>query len=166
MRSVLLIALTIVGISSAHAQTARVDRFDKIKPGIIKADKVTTKQDDNISTGKIVQTHGAKVVEVTNKVTAADGTRFGVEFVSIGSPKGRKATVKILWRYPQPGLKSPDTGTTKFTDEYEDTITIGTREQFHWTLGDEWTRVPGTWTLEVSQNDRKLLSQDFILTKP
>ena len=166
MRLVLSVLLLVAGLSSADAQSGRIDRFDRIKAGIMKYESLSSTVNDNISTGKIVRGQGIKIVDVTRNIPAKDGTLFGVEVAVVGGPKGSKAPVKILWRYPQPGLKSPTTGTTKFTDEYVDTVTIGNTFEFHWSLGAEWTLVPGTWTLEVSQDDRKLLVQDFVLTKP
>lgn len=83
----------------------------------------------------------------------------------VGKPAGAKAPIKVIWRYPQPGLKNPATGTTKFSDEYMDSRPLGESPVFYWNLAEEWTLVPGLWTLELSQDGRTLLVQDFVLSK-
>lgn len=49
---------------------------------------------------------------------------------------------------------------------YNDTLNIGQSKIFHWTLSDEWTHVPGTWTLQLWKDDRRLVQQSFEMLEP
>jgi hypothetical protein len=90
---------------------------------------------------------------------------FGLDVFIHGSPKGKLVPFRIIWRYPPPGLRNPDTGKTKLTDDYIDEQTLGEKTTFNWTLGSAWTRVPGTWTFEIWYEGRKLATQSFTLVK-
>jgi len=73
--------------------------------------------------------------------------------------------VRVIWRYPDPGLRNPDSGKTKFKDEYNDTVTLGTESTYYWSVGAEWQRVEGTWTFELWYRDRQLLKQNFEIVR-
>jgi hypothetical protein len=164
MRAILTIAL-LSGLSAAPAQTPRIDRLDEIKPGVVALGAVKTIRDDKISTGQLLEGRAPKIISVSKNISIKLGTVFGAQVRIVGKPAGAKMPIRIIWRYPQPGLKNPTTGTTKFTDEYIDSRPIGESTVFYWNLAQEWTLVPGTWTLELWQDDRKLLVQDFVLTR-
>ena len=91
---------------------------------------------------------------------------FGLEVRVTGKKRGESLPVKIIWRYPDPGLKNPQTGVAKFADQYVDDVTLGNTHTYYWTLGDEWTLVPGVWTFEMWDRDRKIATQNFTLVRP
>jgi hypothetical protein len=165
MRAFLTVVFFLSGLSIAHAQTPRIDRLDNIKPGVVSLSEVKTIKDANISTGQRLEGGSPKVVSASKDISIKLGTVFGVQVRIIGKPAGAKVPIKVIWRYPEPGLKNPTTGTTKFSDEYTDSRPIGESPVFYWNLAEEWTLVPGTWTIELRQDDRKLLVQDFVLSK-
>jgi hypothetical protein len=165
MRAFLTVVCFLSALSFAHAQAPRIDRLDNIKPGVVSISEVKTINDANISTGQRLEGGSPKIVSVSKDIAIKLGRVFGVQVRIIGKPAGVKAPIKVIWRYPEPGLKNPATGTTKFTDEYTDSRPIGESPVFYWNLAEEWTLVPGTWTLELWQDNRKLLVQDFVLTK-
>jgi hypothetical protein len=156
---------TVPPVSTPPASSPRIDRLDDIKPGVVSLSEAKTIKDANISTGQRLEGGSPKIVSVSKNISIKLGTVFGVQVRIIGKPAGAKAPIRVIWRYPQPGLKSPITGKTKFSDEYTDSRPIGESPVFYWNLAEEWTLVPGTWTLELWQDDRKLLAQDFVLTK-
>lgn len=165
MRIILTVIFVVGGLSFAKAQTPRIDRLDDVRPGVVSLGEVKKVTDNNISTGERFEGGAPKIVSVTKNISIKVGTVFGVQVHIIGKPAGAKAPIRVIWRYPEPGIKSPTTGTTKFSDEYADSRPIGASPVFYWKLGDEWVLVPGIWTLELWQGDRKLLAQDFVLTK-
>jgi len=165
MRTFLTVVFFLGGLSFAHAQTPRIDRLDNIKPGVVSLSEAKTITDANISTGQRLEGGSPKIVSVSKNISIKLGTVFGVQVRIIGKQAGAKAPIRVIWRYQQPGLKNPITGKTKFSDEYTDSRPIGESPVFYWNLAEEWTLVPGTWTLELWQDDRKLLVQDFVLTK-
>ncbi len=165
MRIIFAVIFVVSGLSFAQAQTPRIDRLDGVKPGVVSLGEVKKVTDDNISTGERFEGGAPKSVSVTKNISIKLGTVFGVQVHIIGKPAGANVPIRIIWRYPEPGLKSPTTGTTKFSDEYTDSRRIGASPIFYWKLGEEWVLVPGIWTLELWQGDRKLLAQEFVLTK-
>ncbi len=150
--------------SAAIAQDARVERIDILKTGIMKMEgELKRNPDATISTGERLAAKKLRIVEATSVVPAKVDTAFGVEIRIVGKPAGRKARLKIVWLYPQPGLKNPDTGTAKMRDEYEDEQILDTTTSYFWQLGSSWALVPGKWTLEIWQGDRRLAKHDFAL---
>ena len=73
--------------------------------------------------------------------------------------------IRVVWRYPQPGMTNPATGVTKMRDEYVTERMVGEKTIFAWNLVDEWTKVPGPWTLELYSGQRLLASQTITVTK-
>jgi len=161
MRIILAVIFVVSGLSLAQAQPPRIDRLDDIRPGVVSLGEVKKVADDNISTGERFEGGAPKIVSVSKNISIKVGTVFGVQVHIIGKPAGANVPIRIIWRYPEPGLKSPTTGTTKFSDEHTDSRAIGTSPVFYWKLGEEWVLVPGIWTLELWQGDRKLLAQDL-----
>ena len=154
------------GLLCAEAASPRVDRLDRVQAGIFSLGEVKTIKDANISAGQRTEAPKAKLVQVGRNIPAKINTAFGIHFQVLGSPKGAKIPVKVIWRYPQPGLKNPATGTTKFSDEYIETLIAGNSADLYWNLASAWTLVPGKWTIELWQGSRQLLAQEFILSKP
>jgi hypothetical protein len=167
MRTVMAVGLLFFGLLSANAQSPIIERIDNIRPGIVSQNDFKTIKDKNVSTGERLEGK-SRVVEVTKNIVAAPNgvTVFGVEFDVIGTPTGTKVPVRAVWRYPEPGLKSRETGTTKFTDEIADTRTLGeTNVVYFWRLADAAFFLAGIWTFELWQGDRKLMAQEFVLTQ-
>lgn len=167
MRTLLVLFLLAVGLSFAHAQSVRIDRVDVMRPGIFVAESKTKAiTDKNISTGQRTETKSLRNIEVTTLIPARNDTFFGLEGVLVGSPKGERVPVRVVWRYPEPGLTNPQTGVTKYVDDYTDYRIIGDTFTYYWFLGNDWTLVPGVWTFELWYGDRRLVSQRFTLVRP
>jgi len=166
MRVVLSLLVLIAGLSCVQAQSPHIDRLVDVKAGIFTYDKLAPSEGKDISTGSFVEASGIRIKQVTKNIPAATNTVFGIQFLVVGSPNGAKAPITVLWRYPDPGIKNPDTGATKFFDEYVSYETIGKVTRFYWTLNDDFVLVPGIWTIELRQGDQKLLAQEFVLSKP
>ncbi len=165
MRILLSILIAMAGLSCAQAQSPRI-YLDQIQAGIFTVGKFTTVQDSNISTGKRSTASDVKLERVTNNIPAKLDTVFGVRFRIAGSPRNAKVPLTVIWRYPEPGIKNPATGTTKFVDKYISEKRVGEVATFYWNLSVDYVLVPGTWTLEIWQGERQLLAQDFALSEP
>jgi hypothetical protein len=105
-------------------------------------------------------------VKVTTTIPAREDTVFGAEFAIFGSPRGTVVPLRVVWRYPQPGIIDPRTSIAKFVDEYMDDVELGSNRTWYWKLGGRETLVPGVWTFELWQGNRKLVSQEFTLVRP
>ena len=141
MRIILAVIFVVSGLSFAQAQTPRIDRLDNVRPGVVSLGEVKKVTDNNISTGERFEGGAPKIVSVSKNISIKVGTVFGVQVHIIGKPAGANVSIRIIWRYPEPGIKSPTTGTTKFSDEYTDSRPIGASPVFYWKLGDEWVLV-------------------------
>jgi hypothetical protein len=161
----LLAAWMIFGALSAAQAQVRVDHADLVRRGIYKIEKLDTHKDRSISTGQRTTATKITFSRGTDRIRAADGVVFGLDVYIHGTPSGRKAPMRIVWRYPEPGLRNPNTGKVKFRDEYTDERTLDAESTFYWSLGDPWTQVPGVWVFELWYGNRMLASQSFTLVK-
>ena len=164
--TVALLFLTPVGQAQAPAPAATVERIDVTRPGIYEIRSSAPVQGYAVSTGNMVKITGYKNVSVGTKIEANRGVVIGAELIIVGAPRHAKVPIKVVWHYPQPGLTNPESKTTTTLDEYTDTQIIGETFPIFWGLTQDWHLIPGTWTLEVWQGERKLATQQFQLTKP
>jgi hypothetical protein len=104
--------------------------------------------------------------ETTLTVPARLGVQFGVRFWVYGTPDGAKVTLRRVWLFPDPGLKSPAVGAPIHRRERTETVTIGAGDFTTYGFDDTWELVPGEWTLEYWDGERKLLSETFTVVKP
>lgn len=148
------------------AQSLQVDRVEVVRPGVYEIEVGKPIPDAGLATGNRVEATAYKNVKVGTQIPARLGTVIGAEFTIVGSPRRAKVPLKMVWRYPEPGLTNPATKVTKTTDEYADTQLVGEKFPVFWGMTQDWHLVPGTWTLEVFHGDRKLATQQFRIERP
>ena len=103
--------------------------------------------------------------ETTLTVPARLGVHFGVRFWVSGTPDAAKVKLTRVWLFPDPGLKSPALKEPIHRREQTETVAIGSGDFTTYAFDDLWELVPGNWTLEYWQGDRKLLSETFTVVK-
>ena len=163
---VALFFLTRVGEAQAPDQAMTVQRVEVTRPGIYEIRSSAPVQGNAVSTGNMVKITGYKNVSVGTTIEANRGVVIGAEINIVGTPRRGKVPIKVVWHYPQPGLTNPESKTTTTSEEYMDTQIIGETFPIFWGLTQDWHLVPGIWTLEVWQDERKLVTQQFQLIKP
>ncbi|TVM19345.1 hypothetical protein DPQ33_03015 [Oceanidesulfovibrio indonesiensis] len=94
----------------------------------------------------------------TDEVHASLLSRFGFTYMLSGGP-AREHVLEIVIRHP--AMENPATGQTLAEQSLEITACPGTPAFAGWSFTSGWELVPGTWTVEVRQRDRKLLEKDF-----
>jgi hypothetical protein len=156
----------LVAATSAVAQAVKVERIEVARPGIYEIEVGKPIPDAGVATGNRFEATAYKNVKTGARIEARRGTIIGAELTIVGTPRRGKVPLKMVWRYPAPGLTNPDTKTTKTADEYADTQLIGEKFPVFWGLTQDWHLVPGVWTLEVWHGERKLLTQTFELVAP
>jgi hypothetical protein len=144
-----LTTLLMGGMSGARAQVTRVDRITVSDVGIFATEEPTVRNDPTISTGEALTANITKVLEQATSIPAKLGTNFGVQGTLIGAPRGAAVELKIVWNYPTPGIRKPETGEYKTKEQYFENKNIGDPFAFFWTLGGEYTLIPGQWSLEL-----------------
>lgn len=167
MRVFLSAVLIFAAVTGADAQSPRPDSALVVKAGIMEVDvkpKVVT--DKMISTGQRVEyREDPHVTNATNEIAikTEGSTIFGVEVLLDGRPKGRDVKLTVVWLYPEPGIKAPGASSGKMRDSYDAHHKTGEVGSYFWTLNRGYTHVPGIWTVELWQGDRRLLQHQFTM---
>jgi hypothetical protein len=162
MRLIIQVMLLVVGMAGAQAQS-RIRSADIIDVGVMEIKSSTkTINDSDLSTGTRSEATDVRVVKSGSNIRAQLNTIFGATCKLAGVPNGSKWKLHVIWRYPQPGIKNPDTGKVTLVDEYDDVFTAGPNPlALYWSLSAEYTLVPGLWSLELQQDGRRLLYNEF-----
>jgi hypothetical protein len=161
-------ALTFVAALAvpARAAGARIDRIDLIAAGFYDAAAakvVSTIPGPSAAGGKTNQLADVALTNETPADTARVGIGFGVRFRSAGEPRGAQATLRSVWKIPEPGIRNPDNGTTYRESVADFTTAVGAVHWRGYGFDKPWEVVPGTWTIEIWQGDRKLLEHSFTI---
>jgi hypothetical protein len=166
--SLIAVALaTTIGAGSvtrANAQ-ARVDGADVLRAGIYKVEKPKAIDNPDISTGHRYEIPTPVILRRTTVIPAIVGTVMGLDFLIRGTPRDRVEPFRIVWRYPEPGIRNPNTGKFKLVDDYIEQKNLGRETSNVWILGQDYTLVPGRWTFEIWHEGRMLATQSFTLVK-
>jgi hypothetical protein len=161
-----VLAFVAAPVLMAQAPAVKVDRIEVARPGAYEIEVRGAVPDRAVSTGNRVEAKAYKNLAVGAAIPLKLGTVIGAELTVIGSPRRGKVPLRVVWRYPAPGLVNPQTRETRMSDEYADTQLVGEKFPVFWGLTQEWHLVRGTWTLEVWHGDRKLVDQPFQVGTP
>jgi hypothetical protein len=146
------------------AQAQEVERVEIYEAGIYETKVSGSRDIPDVATGKIDEVSDLVLVQQTTTVPAKIGTSFAVRYRKVG---GASVKLRIVLHYPLPGLRKPATGNTRLLDEYYEQYRMGKADNYTgYTLENDWELVPGTWTFEIWQDDRKLAEQSFSVVKP
>lgn len=107
-----------------------------------------------------------KHLKDTTVIPALRCVTFGFEYFIHGSPSGVDIPIRMVTRFPEHGLRNPETGETTHRSETVLLRTLGQRHFRGYTLQRPWEVVFGTWTFELWHNNRKLAEQRFQLADP
>ena len=116
--------------------------------------------------GSISTVHDAQLIEKTRNVPAKLGVRFGFRHVVVGKPKGANVTLRKIVTFPPGGLHNP--ASKEAVSRWEGNIArilSGKPNYTDYAFDDPWELVPGRWTIELWDGDRKLASQSFNVIK-
>jgi hypothetical protein len=105
-------------------------------------------------------------IESTSVIPARRCVSFGFEYLILGTPSGADIPIKMITRFPEQGLRNPETGKTTDRNETRVGRRVGQRHFRAYTLEQSWEVVLGTWTFELWYGDRKLAEQSFKLVDP
>lgn len=99
-----------------------------------------------------------RLEERTDSVTATLLSRFGYTYLLSGGP-AREHRLQIVVTHPP--MEDPETGTNATKQIMEVMACPGTPAFAGWTFTTSQELVPGTWTVELQQEGRKLLRHEF-----
>jgi hypothetical protein len=147
-----------VSAYAADVQSISIGRY-----GIYQAEP---RKDGEVKVAVSYKTISENIVFVlqTDKIAATVGTRFGFEYVIQGSPAGDKVDIRV--KYLHPAMTNPVSG-KKY--ESQDIVTaqrtIGSPELIGYVFDEAWEIVPGEWTIQLFDGDKKLAEKTFQVMK-
>ncbi len=103
---------------------------------------------------------------MTRTIPARPGVRFGFRYNVVGAPDGTQVPVTIVDKFPKQGLRKPGSAESFYREEYVAQKTIGRESYTDYGFDHDWELVPGTWTIELWYQGRKLTEQSFTVIKP
>jgi hypothetical protein len=163
-----IVAVAAASLAEARAQDMRVDRLELREAGFYDVAKATvtgTTQAAGTVTGAVQELRDVTLSPQPPATSARVGVGFGVRFRSFGARDGERAMLRSVWKIPAPGIVNPNDGKTYLESAADFATTIGSNHLRGYTFEQPWEIVPGTWTLEIWQGDRKLLEKSFEVRK-
>ena len=162
MRLTLIGALAI-SLTGAVAHASQIQRIELVGYGIYTSIPQSC-QRDTLGVNRCT-VRDVRQITTTSIVPFRTGVEFGVEFKTIGSFDATAAEVRKVWIFPGAGLKSPFFNQPLRRDEEVISVPIGTGGFVAYTLDEPWELVPGIWTVEIWDGNRRLLSKSFTVVK-
>jgi len=156
----------LLAVLSVAAQAQEVQRVEISDAGIYKSRVTGREEAPGTPAGYRNVVTDIELQQRTTTVPAKLGIEFGFRYSIIGKPDGAAVRLKIISHYPSPGLRNPKTGNTTVRGEYSVERKLGEQSWKSYLFEDDWELVPGTWTFEIWQGERKLAEQSFTIVTP
>jgi hypothetical protein len=167
MRGPFALLLLAALAGGAYAQGgSKVDRIEIVETGIYRAETATIEHAPGTASRQRNILSETKLIASTTRIEAKLGVHFGMRYRVVGRPS--LATVRLLsvTQYPAPGLKNPKGGGIQKRGEHQLFATIAQINYRGYVFEHDWELVPGAWTFELWDGNRKLASQTFQVVKP
>lgn len=158
-----LIVLAVLVPTVLDAQTTHLRRIEIVASGTYEIKVETSTPDVNVVGGHTDIVSAWKRISPGQTFRAQLCLTFGLEYQIAGSPNGAMMPLRMVTRFPPPGLRDPETGDAKLHQEVRILKTIGTRHFRAYTIHESWEMVPGTWSFEIWHRDQKLVEQAFVV---
>ena len=162
------LALVVAPALPARAQDMHVDRLELVESGFYDTAKTTVTgatPSARAITGTVQELRDVTLLPAPPATGARVGIGFGVRFRSHGARDGERAMLRAVWTIPAPGIVNPTNGSTFRESAADFATTMGTSHMRGYSFDETWEVVPGTWTLEIWQGDRRLLEKSFEIKK-
>ena len=157
--SLILFALVANSYASDPSTPVTVTSVQIGPVGLYTCEVVSSRPDPTGGTSRTER--DCRLTEETSTIAAKIGLRFGCSYKVLGSPQGATIDTVKRWRFPNPGIKNPETGETLFERDYGGRAVIGGgSSQATWTF-DPGEIVPGKWIVEITYDGRVLNSCTF-----
>ena len=115
---------------------------------------------------KIEGHDGYTHLETTRTVAAKIGARFGFRYRVTGTQPGAYAPLKMVWKFPPPGIVGKDPAHPVQLEVVEFEATTNDNYVITMSLESASDLVPGIWTFEIWSGDKKLTEQNFEVLAP
>jgi len=149
--------------TTVHAQDAIpvITGADILDHGIYSTTLVSTVKNPDSPTSQVL-TQTTKLISATQMIPAKIGTTFGFHFIIHGNPKGVRANLRAVFLFPPMTNATTGQAYTRF----EANITAPLEDNnaaMYYDLTHTWEVVPGKWTFQIFDHDKKLLEEEFTL---
>ena len=166
MRTAVATLFLIIAPLSAGGKSLSIHRATIANAGIYELKIARSVGDTNLAGSSRYVVTGTRRLQTTTGIPARVCTSFGFEYMIIGTPLSAEVPIKMVTKFPTPGLRNPETQQTTYRHETVVNRTIGRVHFRSYTLEEQWELVPGVWTFELWYQDRKLAEQSFTLSTP
>lgn len=130
-----------------------------VEKGVFEAETVASASKAT-ATGVQNWVRNPRLVRSTAIVPGQIGVRFGLRYVA-GASKEASVDLKLVIRFPDPGLHDPKTGTRYFRSEQSLVVQAGAAGYWEYHLESDWEIVPGVWEFEFWSGERRLAVERF-----
>jgi hypothetical protein len=161
--ALLLLGLAVLGAGTSAAQT--LQRIDVYEYGTYVTDQGVEEQPTRLGIERQRVT-GAKHLETARTIIAQLGTQFGFRYRVVGTPNGAPVALRVVAKFPPPGVMGKNNPKPVFVDDYVDLAFVGREDFLTWTFEKRTDLVPGIWTFEIWSGDRKLAEEKFNIVLP
>ena len=178
MRAIVAVFLVAASTLAAHAQA--IQRIDITEYGIYTTapESASAAAAPGTAAGRVEEVAEPKLVQSTTSVPARVGIEFGFRYKIVGQStsgiaaqlnetiaghKDPRVTLRNVTLIPAPGIRNPTTGNVTMSSVFVQERRVGEELFRLYRLTDPWEVVPGTWTFEIWDGERKLVSQSFQL---
>jgi hypothetical protein len=174
--------------AQAQTQVQTIDSIQITEYGIYTTEGAASNNAPGTATGRVDEVSNIKLVQSTTTVPARPGVEFGFRYkingqalpppppaddTILGIKLARKPppppvpgiNLKYVTHIPKPGMRNPETGNVTLTNIFYQEHKAGEELYRLYRLTEKWEVVPGVWTLEIWDGERKLLSQDFLVKR-
>jgi hypothetical protein len=165
MRGPLALVFLAACFDAACAQGSKVERVEIIEAGIYRAETLTIEQAPGTASRQRNILSYTGLIELTTRIEAKIGVHFGMRYRVVGRPANAAVRLTSVTLYPAPGLKSPTAASHQARGEHPLLATIGQINYRGYVFEQDWELVPGVWTFELWDGQRKLASQAFEVVK-
>jgi hypothetical protein len=136
--------------------------------GVYAAAEDRVVRDDSSWTGDRIVSTGITPPQVDgDRISIVAGERFGFGFALSGPPEGTIVHLRWVRLFPPPGVPVSGVGERRNREEQDLAFAIGQKDLFlGYRIDRSEDNLPGTWTFQLWDGDRRLLEKSFLLAAP
>jgi len=161
-----LLGLALLVFAAGTASAQQVKSVDVYEFGTYEANGFHYSHTPSAQGIKIEGHDGYTHLETTRTITARIGARFGFRYRVAGTAPGVYAPLKMVWKFPPPGIVGADPKHPVELEVVEFDATSNDNYVITMSLESASDLVPGIWTFEIWSGDKKLTEQKFEVLAP
>jgi uncharacterized protein DUF3859 len=158
--------LGVLVLASSIASAQQIKTVDVYEFGTYSANGDSYTHPSSPQGIKIEGHDGYTHLQTTRTVVAQIGARFGFRYRVQGTAPGVYAPLKMVWKFPPPGIVGRDPLHRVEREVVEFSAVADDNYVITMSLESISDLVPGIWTMEIWSGDKKLTEQTFEVLPP